>query len=108
MSKIKVAEFKGKAYISAQELLGDEPIGDTDLLVLDIKMLVMEWFALQDHLAPAGFNIAYIFMTAHDVATADNSKEKNAVVLLQIPFEVKDLMQAVDKGSKGILCQNKA
>ena len=95
---IKLSGFNVKSYGSAQELLDDKQLGIIDLLLLDIKMPVMDGFALQDHLSAAGFNIPIVFMTAHEVdRMRAKVMEKGAVAFLQKPFDEKDLLEAINK-----------
>jgi FixJ family two-component response regulator len=98
---IRLSGFNVKSFGSAQELLDDMQLGNIDLLLLDIKMPVMDGFALQDHLYAAGFNIPIVFMTAHE---ADSMRakvmEKGAVAFLQKPFEEQDLLAAINNGLK--------
>jgi len=98
---IKLSGFNVKSYGSAQEFFDDKQLGSIDLLLLDIKMPVMDGFALQDHLSATGFNIPIVFMTAHE---ADSMRakvmEKGAVAFLQKPFEEQDLLEAISNGLK--------
>jgi len=104
---IKLAGFKVKSYISGQELLDDNQLGSIDLLILDIKMPITNGFALQDHLIATGFNIPFIFMTAHDIDTAQViAMKKGAVAFLQKPFDENDLLEAINKGLKRISLQS--
>lgn len=98
---IKLSGFNVKSYISAQEFLDDKQLGSIDLLLLDIKMPVMDGFALQDHLSAAGFNIPIVFMTAREVEKMRAKvMKKGAVAFLQKPFDEKDLLEAINKGLK--------
>ena len=98
---IKLAGFKVKSYTSAQELLDEKQLGSIDLLLLDIKMPDMNGFALQEHLAVIGFNISFIFMTAHDDNTTRTiAMKKDAVAFLQKPFDENDLLEAINIGLK--------
>ena len=96
---IKVAGFDVKSYNSAKKFLDDKQFGSTDLLLLDIKMPVMDGFALQEHLSASGINIPVVFMSAHEL---DNTRgkimEKAGVAFLQKPFDEKDLLEAINKG----------
>ena len=96
---IRTAGFNVISCGSPQELLDDKELGSIDLLVLDIKMPVMNGFALQDHIAASGLSIPYIFMSAHDVDSARTiAIGKNAVAFLQKPFDEKDLLDAINRG----------
>ena len=98
---IKLSGFNVKSYISAQEFLDDKQLGSIDLLLLDIKMPVMDGFALKDRLSAAGINIPIVFMTAHEVEkTRAKAMEKGGVAFLQKPFDEKDLLEAINKGLK--------
>jgi FixJ family two-component response regulator len=98
---IKLSGFNVKLFGSGQELLDDKQLGSIDLLLLDIKMPVMDGFALQDHLSAAGFNIPIVFMTAHEADTMRTKvMEKGAVAFLQKPFEEQDLLEAINHGLK--------
>jgi two-component system response regulator FixJ len=98
---IKLSGFNVKSYGSAQELLDDKQLGSIDLLLLDIKMPVMDGFALQDHLSAAGFHIPIVFMTAHEVdKIRAKVMERGAVAFLQKPFEEQDLLEAITNGLK--------
>jgi FixJ family two-component response regulator len=98
---IRLSGFYVKSYGSAQELLDDKQLGSIDLVLLDIKMPVMDGFALQDYLSATGFHIPIVFMTAHE---ADRMRakvmEKGAVAFLQKPIEEQDLLEAIDNGLK--------
>ena len=98
---IKLAGFNVKSYGSALECIDDKRLGSIDLLLLDIKMPVMDGFALQDHLSAAGFHIPIVFMTAHEVdKMRAEAMEKGAVAFLQKPFEEQDLLEAIRSGLK--------
>ncbi len=98
---IKLSGFNVESYGSAQEFIDDKQLGSIDLLLLDIKMPVMDGFALQDHLSSAGFNIPIVFMTAHEVDTMRaKAMEKGAVAFLEKPFEEEDLLEAIRNGLK--------
>ena len=96
---IKLAGFVVKSYGSGQELLDDPQIGGIDLLLLDIRMPVMDGFALQEHLAAAGFSIPIVFMTAHDVdRMRSHVSGKSNAAFLQKPIDENDLLAAIRAG----------
>ncbi|MFH1580644.1 MAG: response regulator [Pseudomonadota bacterium] len=98
---IKLAGFNVKAYISARDFLGDKQLKNIDLLLLDIKMPVMDGFALQEHLSATGINIPLVFMTAHEAdKMRTKAMEKGAAAFLQKPIDEKDLLGAINKGLK--------
>ncbi len=98
---IKVAGFNVNSYISSQEFLDDKQRGIIDLLLLDIKMPVMDGFALQDHLSATGIKIPIVFMSAHEVdKTRGKIMGKTGVAFLQKPFDEKDLLEAIAKNLK--------
>jgi two-component system response regulator FixJ len=96
---IRLAGFDVRSYSSSQELLDADQFGGIDLLLLDIRMPVMDGFALQDYLSTNGFSVPIVFMTAHDVDKArSKAMEKGAVAFLEKPFVEKDLLEAINKG----------
>jgi two-component system response regulator FixJ len=104
---IKLAGFNVRSYSSGQEFLDDKQIGSTDLLLLDIKMPVMDGFALQTHLSEAGFSIPIIFITAHEVEQMRTElMGKNIATFLQKPIGEQDLLEAINKGLKRASAQS--
>ncbi len=98
---IKLAGFTVKAYSSGQDFLDDKQMGRIDLLLLDIKMPVMDGFALQDNLIAAGFHIPIVFITAHEIDDLQTKAiGKGSVAFLQKPIDEKDLLEAIAKGLK--------
>lgn len=79
--------------------MDDRQIGGIDLLLLDIKMPVMDGFALQEHLATAGFSIPIVFMTSYEVdKMRAKLMGKGSTAFLQKPIDEKDLLAAIREG----------
>lgn len=96
---IRLAGFNVNAYASAREMLDNESLESVDLMLLDIKMPIMDGFALQAHLVANGYRMPFVFMTAHDVEMARaTAKKRNAAAFLQKPFDERTLIAAIRRG----------
>jgi FixJ family two-component response regulator len=110
---LKLAGFSVTSYGSGRELFDDKQMESIDLILLDIKMPVMDGFAVQENLSAAGFNIPIVFMTAHEVdSMRTKAMEKDVAAFLQKPIDEKDLLEAIHKslkrvsGRKDIMCND--
>lgn len=98
---LRLAGFNVQSYRSGQAWLDDGQMGTIDLLLLDIKMPVMDGFALRDHLSAAGFSIPIVFMTAHEAERMQSRiMGKGVAAFLQKPIDEKDLLEAIRIGLK--------
>jgi FixJ family two-component response regulator len=90
--------FRAEAFLSAEEFLASEVIGDASclILILDLRMPGMDGLALQRHLASGEHRIPIIFISAR-VKESDRKQaiEKGAVDFLYKPFSEDALLKAI-------------
>jgi FixJ family two-component response regulator len=94
---LRSAGFIVETLASAQEFLAAGHLHQTGRLVLDIHLLGMTEFALQEHLTALGIAIPIIFITAHD----DGPRRQRACAAgvadyLRKPFGKLALIKAID------------
>ena len=80
------------AYL--KESSPDEP----GCVVLDIKMPGMDGLTLQERMSERGLSAPIVFISGHaDVAQSVRAMKHGAVDFLEKPFDVQDLLDAVDR-----------
>jgi len=90
------AEFDTKVFASAEEYLAAGNLGESDCLVLDVRLPGISGIDLQDQLRADGNNITVIFITAHpDEHTRQLALRAGAIRFFSKPFSGNDLLTAV-------------
>ncbi|ADJ27644.1 response regulator transcription factor [Nitrosococcus watsonii] len=93
---IKSAEFKVKAYASAEEFLEQWESSQPGCLVLDVQMPEMSGLQLQKLLAKKDNLLPIIFVSAHGrVPDAVSALREGAVDFLTKPFDHQTLMERI-------------
>jgi FixJ family two-component response regulator len=90
--------FRAEAFLSAEEFLASELIGDASclILILDLRMPGMDGLELQRHLASAKHRIPIIFISARaNEGDRKQAIEKGAVDFLYKPFSEDALFKAI-------------
>ena len=90
--------FRAEAFLSAEEFLASELIGDASclILILDLRMPGMDGLELQRHLASANQRVPIIFISARaNECDRKQAIEKGAVDFLHKPFSQDALLKAI-------------
>ena len=90
--------FRAEAFLSAEEFLASELIGDASclILILDLRMPGMDGLELQRHLANANHRVPIIFVSARaNEGDRKQAIEKGAVDFLYKPFNEDALFKAI-------------
>ena len=88
--------YSVRAFLSAEEFLASDCVGETRCLILDIVMPGMTGPDLQQELTVRGQAIPIIFVTAQcDETVRPRSLEQDAVECLFKPFSDTDLFEAL-------------
>jgi FixJ family two-component response regulator len=89
--------YLAQAFVSAEEFLASDAIGDAGCLILDIGLPGMSGPELQRELIRRGFSIPTIFITGRpDRTIPPGVLEAGAVACLLKPFSEQDLRAALD------------
>lgn len=91
--------FAGKAFASAEEFLSSDELSDTDCLILDVRMPVMDGIELHRRLLASHREMPVIFITAHgfDEWARSTALANAAVDFLSKPLSEEELLTAVRK-----------
>jgi FixJ family two-component response regulator len=93
-----LAGFAVKTFGSGEELLASEHLHKIDCLVLDVHLVGLSGFQLQESLREAVVATPIIFITAHDDgATRERARRAGAVEYLPKPFDEHALIAAIHK-----------
>jgi len=93
---LRTSGFTADTYTSAEEWLDTGSQASPDCLVLDVHLLGLSGFELQDRLAASGRSIPTVFITAHDdEATRERAVRAGASEYLRKPFEDHALIEAI-------------
>jgi FixJ family two-component response regulator len=90
--------FRAEAFLSAEEFLASELIGDPSclILILDLRIPAMDGLELQRHLANANRRVPIIFISARaNEGDRKQAIEKGAVDFLYKPFSEDALFKAI-------------
>jgi FixJ family two-component response regulator len=94
--------FAVEAFASAEEFLSSDRRGETDCVILDVRMPGMSGLELQRHLMTIEPRLRVIFITAHgDEEQRSQALETGAVDYLLKPFREEALLHAVDTALTG-------
>ncbi len=92
------AGYAVEAFASAREFLAREPLAGPCCLVLDVRMPGLSGLDLQEALAGKGHRIPIVFITGHgDISMSVKAMKSGAVDFLTKPFDVEQLLAAVDR-----------
>jgi FixJ family two-component response regulator len=98
---IRSVGFAVKVFASAEEFLNSDHLGNTDCLILDVRMPGMNGLDLQRQLAASYCKIPVIFITAHgDEDVRSRALNGGAVDYLLKPFSEEALLNAIDAALK--------
>jgi FixJ family two-component response regulator len=90
--------FRAEAFLSAEEFLASERLGDTSclILILDLRMPGMDGLGLQRHLASTNHSIPIIFISARaNEGERKHAIDGGAVDFLYKPFSEDALFNAI-------------
>lgn len=88
--------FAVEAFSSAEAFLKSDSLGETDCLILDVRLPNISGPALQRRLAATSHNISIIFITSHDEENVRTLALQNgAVDFLLKPFSGEALVNAI-------------
>jgi FixJ family two-component response regulator len=98
---IRSAGLRARGFASAEAFLESNQLGETDCLILDVRIPGMSGLELQRQLAQANSNLPIIFITAHgDRDQRTQALEAGAVAFLYKPFYDEELLQAINAALK--------
>ena len=97
---IRSAGFRARGFASAEAFLESNQLGETDCLILDVRMPGMSGLELQRQLALANSDLPIIFITAHGDRDRTQALEAGAVAFLYKPFYEEQLLQAINAALK--------
>ena len=100
-SLIRSVGFRAQTFASAEQFLRSTCLGDTDCLILDVRLPGISGLDLQRQLSLANQKIPIIFISAHgDDATRMQGLRAGAVDFLNKPFSEEALLKAFDTALK--------
>ena len=96
-SLLRSAGFAVKVFTSAEEFLNSNYSGDSECLILDVRMPGMGGIELYRRLLASNYAVPVIFITAHgsDEAVRSRALKDGAVDYLVKPFSEDSLLNAV-------------
>jgi FixJ family two-component response regulator len=96
-SLLRSVGFAVKVFASAEEFLNSNNPGDSDCLILDVRMPGMSGIELYRRLAGGNHGVRVIFITAHgsDEGVRSRALKDGAVDYLVKPFSEDALLNAV-------------
>jgi len=90
--------LKAEAFASARDFLAREPFVGPCCVVLDVRMPGLTGLDLQETLASAGHRMPIVFITGHgDISMSVKAMKGGAVDFLTKPFDVENLLEAVQR-----------
>ena len=93
---LRSVTFGVAVFASAEEFLSSHRIGETDCLILDVRMPGMSGLELQRRLAASHPEMPIIFITSHgDEELRSRALNSGAVDYLLKPFSEEPLLDAV-------------
>lgn len=96
-SLIKSAGFKVELFASAEDFLKSKLLGQTNCLIVDLRMPGMNGLSLHHRLIASNYLIPTVFITAHgDEEDRSRALKDGAVDFLYKPFSEEVLMRAID------------
>ena len=102
-SLMRSVGFAVKVFASAEEFLNWDHLGDTDCLILDVRMPGMSGIELQRHLMARHYEMPIIFITAHasEKDVRSRALRNGAVDYLAKPLSEDELLNAVHLALNG-------
>jgi FixJ family two-component response regulator len=96
-SLLRSVGFTVKVFASAEEFLNSDHLGDTDCLILDVRMPAMNGIELHHHLVANHYEMPVIFITAYgsDEEVRSRALRDGAVDFLSKPLSEEALLNAV-------------
>ena len=96
-SLLRSVGFAAGVFVSAEEFLNSDHLGDTDCLILDVRLPGMNGIELHRHLVADHYELPVIFITAHgsDEEVRSRALRDGAVDYLIKPFTEDALLNAV-------------
>jgi FixJ family two-component response regulator len=93
--------FAARAFLSAEEFLTSDSVGETKCLILDVAMPGMTGLDLQRELKRRGQKVPVIFITAQrDSHLREQAFEQGAAQFLYKPFSATALLEALKETMK--------
>lgn len=100
-SLIESVGFRTEVFSSGEDFLNSDRSGDTDCLIVDVRMPGMSGLELQERLNAVHSLIPLIFMSAHgDEEARARALQAGAIDFLQKPFSANSLFRAIDVSLK--------
>jgi CheY-like chemotaxis protein len=102
---LRSAGYQVQTFVSAENLLNSGALGETECLILDVRMPGIDGLELQRRLNAEGFRVPIIFITAHgDEPLRCRVIAEGAVDLLDKPFAASALLATVETalGGRGV------
>jgi CheY-like chemotaxis protein len=99
---LRSAGYQVQTFASAESLLELGALGETECLILDVRMPGIDGLELQRRLNAEGVHVPIIFITAHDdAAVRRRAIEGGAINLLHKPFAAAELLATVQTAVRG-------
>ena len=100
-SLIESVGFRTEVFSSGEDFLNSDHFGDTDCLIVDVRMPGMSGLELQEQLNGIHSLIPLIFISAHgNEEERARALEAGAVDFLQKPFSEDSLLRAINVSLK--------
>jgi FixJ family two-component response regulator len=100
---VRSAGLRAGGFSSAEAFLESNQLGETDCLLLDVRLPGMSGLELQRQLVSANSDVPIFFMTAHESGDQrTQALAAGAVAFLNKPFDEEDLLNAIDTALKNI------
>jgi FixJ family two-component response regulator len=98
---IESVGFRTEVFSSGEDFLNSDHFGDTDCLIVDVRMPGMSGLELQERLNAVHSLIPLIFISAHaDEEARARALQAGAVDFLQKPFSEDPLLRAIEVSLK--------
>ena len=95
---LKSAGLRSECFEAAEQFLQRQPPDGPSCLIVDVSLPGISGLDFQQELKKAGLQIPIVFITAHgDIQMSVKAMKSGAVEFLTKPFDVKDLLGAVQQ-----------
>ena len=95
---LKSAGLRSECFETAEQFLQRQPPCGPSCLIVDVSLPGISGLDFQQELKKAGLQIPIVFITAHgDIQMSVKAMKSGAVEFLTKPFEVNDLLGAVQQ-----------
>jgi len=95
---LKSAGLRSECFETAEQFLQRQPPDRPSCLIVDVSLPGISGLDFQQELKKAGLQIPIVFITAHgDIQMSVKEMKSGAVEFLTKPFEVNDLLGAVQQ-----------